>query len=420
MNGGLHDGGGSQAEEFWEGYYRERERVCSGRANPVLVDVVGSLPPGAALDLGCGEGGDAIWLARQGWRVTAVDVSATALDRAAADAATAGVAERIDFRQHDLAVTFPSGAFDLVSAQYLHSPIEFPRERVLRAAAQAMAPGGLLLVVTHASVAPWSWAARTPASPPQRKPWPRSSWTRSSGAPNGWAHPSVGPPARTGSPPPSPTTSSRSDASRSNYPVRSPKTASTSMERTSAMSTNADAATPDPRRWLALVVIATATLMVVLDVSIVNIALPQAQTDLRIPEANRHWVITAYALAFGGLLLLGGRVADFVGRKRSFIIGIIGFALASILGGLAENAAILFGARTAGGVRAPAGRAVPDRGDLHRAARAGQGFRRVRRGAGRRRDRPHTTERIEPSTNRNISRPGENPPQTLDLLHDRP
>ncbi len=186
------------------------------------------------------------------------------------------------------------------------------------------------------------------------------------------------------------------------------------------MSTNADADTPDPRRWLALVVIATATLMVVLDVSIVNIALPQAQTDLRIPEANRHWVITAYALAFGGLLLLGGRVADFVGRKRSFIIGIIGFALASILGGLAENAAILFGARTAGGVRAPAGRAVPDRGDLHRAARAGQGFRRVRRGAGRRRDRPHTTERIEPSTNRNISRPGENPPQTLDLLHDRP
>src|SRR3712207_2787200 len=115
--------GDVEAERFWEDRYRRRGRVWSGRPNPVLVDVVGSLRPGTALDLGCGEGGDAIWLARQGWRVTAIDISTTALDRAAADAATAGVADRIDFRQHDLALTFPSGAFDLVSAQYLHSPI---------------------------------------------------------------------------------------------------------------------------------------------------------------------------------------------------------------------------------------------------------------------------------------------------------
>lgn len=157
MTDELRDGGGG-AERFWEGHYLRGERVWSGRANAVLVDIVGPLPVGTALDLGCGEGGDAIWLARRGWRVTAVDVSATALDRAASDAATAGVADRIDFQQHDLAVTFPTGAFDLVSAQYLHSPIEFPRVRVLRTAARAVAPGGLLLIVDHASVSPGSWA----------------------------------------------------------------------------------------------------------------------------------------------------------------------------------------------------------------------------------------------------------------------
>ena len=101
----------------------------------------------------------------------------------------------------------------------------------------------------------------------------------------------------------------------------------------------------DPRRWLALAVITLATLMVVLDASIVNIALPQAQAELRISEANRHWAITAYALAFGGLLLLGGRVADFAGRKRAFVAGLVGFAAASTLGGFAETAATLFGAR---------------------------------------------------------------------------
>jgi EmrB/QacA subfamily drug resistance transporter len=102
---------------------------------------------------------------------------------------------------------------------------------------------------------------------------------------------------------------------------------------------------PDPRRWIALGVIAVAQLMVVLDASIVNIALPQAQKDLGISDVNRQWVITAYTLAFGGLLLLGGRIADYVGRKRMFIVGLAGFAFASALGGIAQNAELLFAAR---------------------------------------------------------------------------
>ncbi|RYJ07232.1 MAG: DHA2 family efflux MFS transporter permease subunit, partial [Actinomycetales bacterium] len=102
---------------------------------------------------------------------------------------------------------------------------------------------------------------------------------------------------------------------------------------------------PDPKRWIALVVIAVAQLIVVLDASIVNIALPSAQEALGISDANRQWVVTAYALAFGGLLLLGGRIADFIGRKRAFVIGLIGFGVASAIGGIAQTQIELFGAR---------------------------------------------------------------------------
>ncbi len=102
---------------------------------------------------------------------------------------------------------------------------------------------------------------------------------------------------------------------------------------------------PDPRRWRALFVIAIASLMVVLDASIVNIALPKAQADLHISYANRQWVVTAYTLTFGGLLLLGGRIADYAGRKRALIIGLIGFAVASALGGFAPTQELLFIAR---------------------------------------------------------------------------
>jgi len=102
---------------------------------------------------------------------------------------------------------------------------------------------------------------------------------------------------------------------------------------------------PDPKRWSILAVVAIAQLMVVLDASIVTIALPSAQHALHISTPNRQWVITAYTLAFGGLLLLGGRIADYGGRKRMFVVGLIGFASASALGGLAVNQGMLFGAR---------------------------------------------------------------------------
>lgn len=117
-----------------------------------------------------------------------------------------------------------------------------------------------------------------------------------------------------------------------------------------SMSKTPDLRLPDPSRWKALAFIALAQLMVVLDATIVNIALPHAQTALGITDANKQWVITAYALAFGGLLLFGGRIADLWGRKRTFVVGLIGFALASALGGAAQNQGMLFGSRALQGV----------------------------------------------------------------------
>jgi EmrB/QacA subfamily drug resistance transporter len=107
----------------------------------------------------------------------------------------------------------------------------------------------------------------------------------------------------------------------------------------------AETQTQDPKRFLALVVIAIAQLMIVLDTSVVVVALPSAQRALHISVDNRQWVLTAYTLAFGSLLLLGGRIADYLGRRRMFLVGLIGFGASSALGGLAANSAMLFGAR---------------------------------------------------------------------------
>lgn len=147
----------SPAQQYWESFYQDRDHVWTGNPNPLLVREVASLTPGTALDLGCGEGADAIWLAQQGWRVTAADVSATALQRAAARAVEAGVVDGIVWARHDLSQSFPAGFFDLVSAQFFHSPVApaGEQEKALRRAAEAVAPGGLLLIVGHAGWPSW-------------------------------------------------------------------------------------------------------------------------------------------------------------------------------------------------------------------------------------------------------------------------
>ncbi|WP_452299647.1 methyltransferase domain-containing protein [Micromonospora krabiensis] len=137
--------------DAWEERYRSRTSVWSGRPNPQLVAEATPLPPGRALDVGCGEGADAVWLAERGWRVTAVDIATAALERAAAHADAAGpqVAARIDWTHADLRESPPTdGGYDLVSAQFMHLPAD--ERRVLFARlADAVAPGGTLLVVGH-------------------------------------------------------------------------------------------------------------------------------------------------------------------------------------------------------------------------------------------------------------------------------
>ncbi|PVY98016.1 SAM-dependent methyltransferase [Actinomycetospora cinnamomea] len=147
----------TDAARFWDDLYTRREIPWGARVNPVLAEVAEPLEPGTALDLGTGAGGDAVWLARRGWRVTAVDIAAAAVAGVREHAAAAGLAEQITAERHDLPRTFPAGTFDLVSAQYFHSVFDFARADVLRTAARALRPAGLLLVVDHGSIAPWSW-----------------------------------------------------------------------------------------------------------------------------------------------------------------------------------------------------------------------------------------------------------------------
>ncbi|MFF8436504.1 class I SAM-dependent methyltransferase [Streptomyces bacillaris] len=180
----------ADARTTWDGIYAARPAATDPRPNVRLTETVAELPPGDALELGCGEGGDTLWLARRGWRVTAVDLSAVAVERLNALARSHGLADRVTAEQHDLGASFPEapeateapdgveaseapddtddtestggtggpdGGFDLVTAHYLHTPFDLDRSAVLRRAAHTLRPGGRLLVVDHGSTAPWSW-----------------------------------------------------------------------------------------------------------------------------------------------------------------------------------------------------------------------------------------------------------------------
>ncbi len=138
-------------QEFWDDRYRQRPRIWSGRPNRQLVAVAEDLPPGKALDVGCGEGADAAWLASRGWAVLGIDVSEVAVSRARAHAEglDTPVAERLEFRQVDLLASpeLPDG-LDLVSIQFLHLP-EPERSRIFGALAYLVGVGGTLLIVAH-------------------------------------------------------------------------------------------------------------------------------------------------------------------------------------------------------------------------------------------------------------------------------
>lgn len=142
--------------EFWEAHYTEHRERFAGNPNRLALDHLEDLEPRSALEIGCGQGADAIWLAQRGWTVLAVDLAEAILDVAEARGREAGVADRVEWRRHDLAGGVPEGAFDLVLSSYTQSPVALDRIAVLRQAADRVAPGGVLLVVGHAENPSWA------------------------------------------------------------------------------------------------------------------------------------------------------------------------------------------------------------------------------------------------------------------------
>lgn len=152
--------------QFWDDRYATTSAVSSGKPGTVLVRFTEDLAPGRALELGCARGDDAVWLAQRGWQVKAVDIARQALIYAGDNARRNGVEENITFEQHDLSLTFPEGEFDLVTASFLESPVDFGRAGVLHRAAGLVVQGGMLLITSHGSAASWSDHRHTPFPTP--------------------------------------------------------------------------------------------------------------------------------------------------------------------------------------------------------------------------------------------------------------
>lgn len=149
-----------ETSAFWEDRYASTERVWSGRVNGALARVASSLQPGTALDLACGEGGDVLWLAEQGWNATGIDFSPTAVDRATAEAFARGLAQRAVFLVGDLdhldRTITPPRQFDLVTMSFLQTKPGPLRDQRHREAARLVAPNGHLLITSHADKPPWA------------------------------------------------------------------------------------------------------------------------------------------------------------------------------------------------------------------------------------------------------------------------
>lgn len=146
-----------EPKQFWEERYAQSLTRSRGKAGRFLQQHVAGLTAGRALELGCSTGDDSLWLAEQGWQVTAVDISEQAIQTAQRLAHETGLHTQIGFQACDLSNTFPVGEFELVCALYFQSPYDsFPRIEILQTAANQIVPGGHLLIVTHASAPPWA------------------------------------------------------------------------------------------------------------------------------------------------------------------------------------------------------------------------------------------------------------------------